>query len=367
MSDTKLSTIETILVILTIFVAHSIVSMPKYLLLLTNSATLINLIYIGIIIFFIAYIIYKLLKNFPGSDIVDISDYIGGKTLKNIMGSIFIFYFMTSSAILIRKFCESIKVVYYPLTNVIFIVLAFIITICITNKFEFATTAKVNLIVLPIAIFSILFLFGANVKYFQATNIFPIFGKGIFNTFVTGLGNLGAFGGISLLYFTPPFIKEPSKTKKIFLISVGLSILYIILCVGIILFMFPFLMKVGEIIPLYSVARYVEFGSFFQRLESLFLLIWILEIACYLSITTSLSLSIFKKLTNIKNTKPIVYIFALLTFSIAMFPKNYAISQFIESTIHRYFSIGITFILGISILIIGNIKKRKKKVGENHV
>ena len=46
------------------------------------------------------------------------------------------------------------------------------------------------------------------------------------------------------------------------MISIGLSIVYLIICVAIILLTFTFLLKVDEIMPLYSAARYVEFGSF---------------------------------------------------------------------------------------------------------
>lgn len=76
---------------------------------------------------------------------------------------------------------------------------------------SFSSIAKVNLLIIPLVVISIIFLFVANIKNFSLNNIFPIFGDGLFNTFVTGLGNLGAFGGITLLYFLPPYLKEPQK------------------------------------------------------------------------------------------------------------------------------------------------------------
>ena len=93
----------------------------------------------------------------------------------------------------------------------IFIILTFIIAICVTLHHRFSSIAKVNLLIIPLVVISIIFLFVANIKNFSLNNIFPIFGDGLFNTFVTGLGNLGAFGGITLLYFLPPYLKEPQK------------------------------------------------------------------------------------------------------------------------------------------------------------
>ena len=274
---------------------------------------------------------------------------------------------MFSSSILLRNFCECLKIVYYPMTSLIFIIITFIIVICITLHHRFSSIAKVNLLIIPLVIISIVFLFVANIENFSLDNIFPIFGDGLFNTFITGLGNLGAFGGITLLYFIPTYLKEKKKKKKVYLTSVILGTIYFLLCVSIILFMFISLMYTNQIMPLYSAARHIEFGNFFQRLESIFLLIWILQMVCYLSIITKLSISIFKKITNITDEKPVILVFGLLIFAISLFPKNYAISKFIENYLYHYMVIGISMVLGLSILTLAYLKKRKKKeLNANH-
>lgn len=359
MSTSKLTVPESVCLILTVFVAHSLVLLPLDILSTTKSATIINLIYVGIIALLIGLLIYKLFKIFPGQDILDVSDFLGGKTFKTIIGFIFIFYFLFSSATLVRNFSEGLKTIFYPMTNLLFIVLAFTITSCISNKFEFATHAEVNLILLPIILFSFVFLFLTNIRHFSAQRIFPILGEGAFNTFITGLGNLGAFGGISVLYFLPPYLKEPEKFKKVTTISICLAIIYLIVCVGTILFMFPFLDRIHEILPLYSAARYIEFGSFLQRLESVFLLFWTLEIICYLCIGTKLTTLILKKICNCQSSKPFTYIISILIFSIAIIPTNYAQASYAENTIYKYSIFFILFILGISILLLANFKKRR--------
>lgn len=361
METSKITAAEAISIILGMFVAYTLVALPRSMLETTKTATLINLIYVGIIALLITFLIYKLLIKFPGSDIVDIAEYLGGKPLKTFIGMVFIFYFLFSSSILLRNFCECLKIVYYPMTSLIFIILTFIVVIYITLHHRFSSIAKVNLLIIPLVIISIIFLFIANMKNFSLDNIFPIFGDGLFNTFVTGLGNLGAFGGITLLYFLPPYLKEPQKMKKIYLTSIILGTIYFLLCVSIILFMFISLMYTNQIMPLYSAARYIEFGNFFQRLESIFLLIWILQMVCYLTIVAKISLSIFKKITNIRDEKPLIFVFGLLIFAISLLPKNYAISKFIEDYIYHYMVIIVSIFLGVSLLILAYFKKRKKK------
>lgn len=361
MSNSKISVPESVSVILIILAAHTLVSLPKSLLNVTGSATIINLLYVGIILFLLILFVVKLFKFFAGQDIIDISNFLGGSIFQKIVGFIFILYFIFSSSILLRNFCECLKTVYYPMTSLFFILLTFIIALCISNGFNFSVTAKINLIILPVIFVSILFIFFANNQNLSFDNVKPILGNGLFDTFVTGLGNLGAFGGIVFLYFIPPYLKEPKKFKKVAIISVGLAIIYLIICVAIILLTFTFLLKVDEIMPLYSAARYIEFGSFFQRLESIVLLIWIIGMTCYFSITLHITMNIFKKITNIRDSKPLIVSFALLMLSISLLPSNYSISKYLETNIYPFLVIGIGFILSTSILILAYFKKRKNK------
>ena len=364
MQKSKVGTVEAIMLILTIVVTHTMLSLPSDILSSYKSASLLNVIFVSILAIFIAYFIYSLFKNFPGLDIIDISEFIGGKVFKNIVGIIFIAYFIVSASLLLRNFCESLKIIYYPMTNIVFIIALFIIAVCLANRLDFNATLKTNLIILPIVLASVLFLFFANMNKFTPQRIFPILGEGLIDTFALGISNLASFGGIAYLYFLPPLLQEPEKFKKIALTSIVISALYLILVVATLLFIFSFFISASEISPLYNATRYIEFGSFFQRLESIFLLLWILAFACYLSIATKFAMNVFKKLTNIDTKKPLIDVFGLLIFSIALLPKNFAISQKFESEIYPSFAIRICFIFRNWDF---NFIKLKKKKDENYL
>ena len=137
MANTKLTSVEAICIILSIFVAHSLVSLPKALIDVTKSATILNLLIVGFIALFFIFIIIKLLKAFPGLDIIDISEYLAGKSFRNIIGIIFISYFIFSSSILLRNFCECLKIVYYPMTSILFLLVTFIIAISMVSYLNF--------------------------------------------------------------------------------------------------------------------------------------------------------------------------------------------------------------------------------------
>ena len=358
MSKSKIGTVEAIFIVLTIVISHSVLSLPRNLISQTKSATIINIVFLTAIAIGFAFLIYKLMKNFAGSDIIDISEYLGGKTLKNIIGIIFITHFIVCSSILLRNFCESLQLVYFQMTDIIFILLLFIIAMCIANSLGFNVTLKANLIILPAALISIIIIFVTNFKNFDPQKIFPILGDGVYNTFVLGLLNLVSFGGIIALYFIPPHLKEPQKLKIIAITSMLITGIYILLCVAILLFIFPAFTSINEVMPLYSAARYISFGTFIQRLESIFLFVWLITILSFLCISCKFSVGIFQKMTSTKDLKPITNIFGLLILGISLLPKSLSFITFFENNIYMYLTLAISFALGIGILIIANIKKK---------
>lgn len=359
MSHSKLGTVEAIMIIISVVVVHTILSLPKTLLDSTKSAVILNIIYVTIVVFSFVILICRLFKKFPGMDLIDISEFLGGKVFKRFLGFIFILYFVISSSILLRNFCECLQIINYNYTNISFIILFIIIAVTIVSNLEFNASFKTNLIIIPFVLFSIIFIFVANLKYFVPQRIFPILGEGFINTFITGLGNVSAFGGIIFLYFMPPLLKKPDKFKKIAITSVVLSSIYLILSVSIILFMFSFYQNIDEIMPLYSAVAYIEFGTFFQRLDSWFLFIWTLSFACYLSIVTNFSLYIIKRILGIKNVKSIIFPYSFIMFALALFPKNYSISKFFETEIYPYFEIALIFFISFFVLIFAYFKKKK--------
>lgn len=360
----KIGTISAIMLTLSIAVSYVTSSLPRTFINETKSSTIINIIYITFLVLLIILIFCKLFKKFPGQDLLDVSKFLGGNLLENIVGIFFISYFTISSSIMLRNFCESLVVVYYPLTSYVFIILMFITAVALVNRLGFNATLNTSSIVFPFVLISALLLFCGNLDNFSFRRIFPLLGDGPYNTFILGLKNIGAFGGICYLYFLPPMLKDPDKLKKVAVISVLITGLFILLCVATLLFMFSFFITADEVMPLFSAARYIEFGAFFQRFESVFLLVWIISFCCYLSITCKFSTHIFNKMFNLSDMKIMSTIFIILIFGLALLPQNYAISNFLETHFYRFLRIAVGFILGMTILILANLKKGK--VGEKN-
>lgn len=234
--------------------------------------------------------------------------------------------------------------------------LLLLITIVIMNRLGFRPIARSNLFFMPFVLFSILFIFVANFENFTVQRVFPLLGNGMITTFFSGISNLFAFAGIAYLYLIPPYLKEQKDFVKVAFSSIGISAIFLLMSVTTLLLMFPLLTSNEEIFPLYLASRFIEFGRFFQRLDAVFVFIWIISITSYLSIAFYFASSIFQKIINLQAPKWIVGLLASITFGIALLPQNLHQIAFLENVVYKYVILILVIITGLTLLILANIK-----------
>lgn len=358
MDNTKMGSKEAIALLVTIAFNHIIINMTKDIIDLTASASLLNILYIGIIAIIFTSIICYFLNKFPTFDLVDISNYLGGKFLKWVIGLLFIAYFIFFAGNLLHMFSTCLQIIYFPYTKQFYIALFFIISGICACIMRHNAIYRSTLIIFPFIVISTLFLFLSDIQFFNVEKMYPIFGNGIYTTFFTGITNMFAFQGLAYIFFTPPLLKEPAKIKKVAITSVILSCIFLLICVATVLFIFTGFVDTDELLPLFSAVKYIEFGSFFQKLDSIFVLIWILSFASYLGITIKFSSSILRKLTNFQDDSIFIFVVGILLFIASIWQKNYVISTFLANTVHKY--VFFCLVVGISLLILISATFKKK-------
>ena len=320
------------------------------------SSSLINTGFISLIAMGLTLIICMLYKKFIGISFLDITEFVGGKFLKFIVGTIFLFYFVFTLAIVLCKAVNCLQIVYYPMTHPNYTVLLFVITAAIACNLKNNGFLRATFIIVPIVIIAIFFMFAGNLKNFNYENIFPIMGNGVKATFFEGITNLFTFGGIAYILFLPQNLKRPDKFMSVSLISTAISSVLLTFVTATIILMFNKNVTSGQLFPLYIAVRYIEFGTFFQRLDSAFLLIMNIAICSFLGIYSNLCLGIIKEITNISDIKPLSFSFVLLLYASTLLIDSKFELEFMQNTFFKilFFSV-ISF--GLIILILANFKK----------
>lgn len=353
----KLENIEIISIILLVMINKLILNVPYYIVNLTGSGSIVNIIYIGIIDFIFLLVIIKLLNKFGNLDLLDISEFLAGKRLKIITAFLSISLFMLVSFITLIDFSNVLHTIYFSNFDMTFILLVFIIGILIANLIGFKSIVRIATFIIPFAIISVIISFFSVFNSYDLEHLTPILGRNYYTTFGLGLTNTFAMYIIVYYYFLKPLLKNPEDFKKISIISYIISLAILLLTVTSMLTLFNTTTSSEPINSLFLLIRQIELGTFIQRVDSVFILLWILSIFTYLSFVVFIINRILKKILNVSNEKMLSFSTCSILFGLTLIPINVSKIHFIENTLYKYIILAFMFGFSFIILILASIKK----------
>ena len=360
MNNNRIGFVESISLTLIVIISHILLNLPNEILGSTASSGPLNVIYITILAIILFLVFNKLFSPFQGKDILDVAEFVGGNILKKVVSIIYTLYFIFVCGILLLNFANTLKTVYLQDMPTSLICLVFILIALIANQFGFKNVSRINAIILPFIVVAILIIFFALSVRFVPERFFPVLGYGVNNTFVLGATNVFAFGEIILLLLMRSSYKDPKDVKRNGLTSVISSGIILFLSVTSLILIFPFATGGEGILSIYMITRSIQFGTFFQRVDAFFILIWVLTFFSYLSVVFAFILRITNKNLRIQKSNIPTFIIGLGVFIVTLIPQNIAQIRFAENVIYKYACLIIVFGMSFVILLLGYLKKNKK-------
>lgn len=361
----KFSFFEAISIITIITISQIILDFPEYLVDLTGTGTVVNLLFLAIICLIFCIIISKIFKNFANHDIIDVSEIVGGNFLKFIVSIIFIIFLFIAVISAILNFLYLIKNVYFQNTHPLFILSIFIITLLIISLKGIYSIKKSSIVFFGILVLSVISLFFGDNGNFNSNNLIPIFGYNYKTTFQTGLSNIFIFNFILLYFFLMPALSRKNDYKKIVFASFGINLTLVIISVISILFYYPIsidnnITKINTMNTMLLVTRRIQISSFLSQTDSIFVFIWTFAIVNYISFLINGIIYILNKLFKYQDKSKLSFpIISIILGGVILVSKIIKI-EYLENIIFKYFSIILTFGISFIILILGYFKNKRK-------
>ena len=354
----KITKAEAIILLMTIIANNIIFNISAIILNSAGTGAWLNIIYLSIISIIFIVIVTILFKSFNNADIIDVSEYLGGKFLKFITAILYIIFFVIFSSLALRYFSNSLQLIYFNYTPLIVLMLLFLIPVIIANHAGLKAIAGVTKIFFPFTFLGVVILMFVASKDFVWQHLFPIFGFGIDSVFFSGINNLFAFNVIAYIFLLKPLLKQEKDFKTISIVSVIICGIYILMSIVSLLMSFPFIIETDEMFAVYLLTRIVSFGEFLQRVDAVFILLWILVFLSFLSFNFYCILKILKKILKFENVTELHYSLALIILGIALSFKDIITVKFILRNYFRIYSVILIFAISFIILLFAYFKKK---------
>lgn len=309
MQNDKISALECIATLGCVAIIPSILTGPTFTIQTFGTASLAHIVYIILLCAILFSLFFGLFFKFKGMDFIDISEYAGGKFLKYFSGITVIIYLMLTIVLALSEFTENIRHIIFENAPTEYFYLLFLVGILVSVLIGTRGIFRASTIIAPLVILGIFFILFTLYEDIDITNYTPIFGNGIKEFFIPGSFRIEMFESIFLILLMGPQIKNIKKaTIGSFLLIAICTLIIATLLFGI----FPYPTSLENYFPLFELNRLISFGRFVQRVESIYILIWLIAMYIYLSLGTSYAVQTFSKLYNLKYTNRIIPLFCIL-------------------------------------------------------
>lgn len=323
-----------------------------------GTASLLHILYVSAITAFLFFTAFKLLKKFKEKDILDISHFLGGNVLKYIVGIIIILFLFFETFVSLSEFTINVQNTLFHESPQEHIAILFTITILISSFIGLKGVFRVAALIAPIIIISFIALFFSLSPSVDLINFAPIFGNGIKTFFTTGTFHTACFECLALLFLLAPNVKSISKVSTL---TFGFITLLTAITYFLIFGLISYPSVTDNYAAIYEITKLISYGRFIQRVESIYILTWLLATFIYLSTGICCIVKITKKLFGINDFKRIIPAICISLLCASLMLSSYVELLTFRKFLATYITPLIIIILPLFILTFANIKLKHKE------
>jgi spore germination protein (amino acid permease) len=352
---------EAITVLVNSIFVQVFLSFPRDMAAYGGSAGWMVSLVITVVVLIYFSISSALYENIGSLDLLDISERVGGRVLKIIVGFLitaFLFFELTA---FLGGFSQVLKMISLDKSPLGFVEILFLIGIIACAYFGIEAVVRINAFLLPVVIAGFLLITAGVIPQMDINNIFPVMGEGYGSIAMGSLYKLSAYSSIIILFFMIPFFKK-KYIKRVGYMSILISGFLLLWATLSFLLLYPYQIAVDNKIPVFQMAKHIEFGSFLQRIESVFVLICSISSLLYLGVVFTFILHIMQKTLGLKKSKPIILPMAVISLTVSDILKRMDADMVNSKAANMIWLTGL--VLPLIIIIFGACKKVGKKSAE---
>ncbi len=357
-SDITFGGWESIALIVNAICARIFLNFPRTVVEDAGTAGWLETIYFSVLALLLFAVIARLYARFNRKDLLDIADLAGGSTGRIIFGLLFLGLILFAGMLILREYAECMKVISLTDSPLSFVMLFFAVAMVAACFLGLEPIVRFHAIAVPIIMAGLLFILLMVAPYYDPTNLLPVLGNGIYGIFGKGFFRLSTYSPLAYLALLPPYLKDQKSFARIGYAALGISALLLLASALVYALVFPYPTGLESFLPVFSLARLINYGRFFQRLESLFLLTFAVSAMQYLSVILFFAAHVFKKAFKLEHHRPLILPFAILLFTLAFLPSSLMVTVDLETRAYVSFAWGITFVLPIIFLLLARVRAR---------
>jgi spore germination protein len=240
-----------------------------------------------------------------------------------ILGLVFFLYFISVGAVVLRLFCDAIKLLLLDQTPLEVLMITFLFVVVYLCLNGISSLAKMCEFFEPLVILSMLMVILLSLRNFNSEELLPAFNQDIFE-WIHAVPSLAiSYVGFEVLLFITPYTQNPNKVMKYGILGILPAIVIYTSFVAVTVGIVGVEPVARSLYPVLQLTRYIRFpGGFAERFDVFFMIFWILGAYTALSSYFYLASLSITRLLGLRNYKPFILLNVPIIYLLALAPQN---------------------------------------------
>jgi len=301
----------------------------------------------------LAWIYTALAGRFPGKSLIRLAPEAAGWLPGKLVGVLYLWWWLHLNAIIIREFAEFMTTAVAPTTPISVFVLVTLAVCAYAVRHGIEVLGRANEIILMIMIISLLTLMLLVTNKMQLTNLMPFLGDGMGPVLKGAFSPTSWMGEVvTALMIIFPFLAKPKQARPVAMGGLAVTGVVLTLTTFTILAALGSHLTITSKFPTVIVARIIELGSFAERMEPIFLAIWVSGNFVKISIFYYAFCQGTAQLFGLEDYRPLVLpaLTVLAPLAILLFDDSAQLSRYLARSWPPYAIL--VFELGLPVLLL---------------
>lgn len=354
---------EAVLLVLTAITVKLLLPFPAQMARLAGPAGW--MVVVGIVLWGTlgALVLSRLMQRFPDHSLPEVVRKVTGEWPGLVINLGLVVWLVADGSLVLRMFTETFIASVLPRTppsTLSFLALAVALY---AGYLGLESIARANLVIWPVMGAAFLTVLFFTLPQARLDWLFPLWGPGPATVAVLSLQTVGVVSEVALLAIYGFAFRRPGELRRSALHSLWAAGAALTVTVAIYVAVFGAAGAAHHPFPFFGLARMVYVGRFFQRMEAVFVLFWILGALIRLSIMLHAAAVTLTVTLRAPYYRPLLFPLALLMFSLGLVPPDFVSAMRVEEA-YRLLAAIPAFVLPL-LLLAGATVRRGQEVPTN--
>lgn len=306
--------------------------------------------------------VYFLWRRFPSYNIFQCSKILLGKA-GVFIGLLFVWYFIDNAAMTLSQLGEFLVSALMQETPILFFTISMTVLCTYAVSKGIEVMGQMAEFIAPLIIISVIVIFALLMKDMKLESLTPILEKGFLPVLHGGFTTSGRTVEFLSFAMLLPYLNDYNKGRKAIVSSILLLVFIFLVSAFPVITIWGIKQAKNLPFPFYSVIKVVNIGGFLQRIDAIYLSIWILGIFLKISLTFYFAALGISELFNFNDFKPFIIPVGsiLIPLSILVAPNIVELRDFLSYKVFVWYSLFYTFFIPSLLLIVSILRKKGER------